>query len=399
MKIKTFAAIAFMAILSIFQFSSCTSNDVDLTQYTDNTELWPAYSNGKYGYINRKGTFVIPAQYDYASSFSCGYAMVHLNGRGMFIAPNGKLQNTPSFDYACDFWNNYAIVTANGQYGLLDKNFEYALQPIYYSISGAGRNGLVPVQLSKGDKWGYRNTQGENKIPAIHDDADPFVGDYASVQVGDCEGIINSNGEYIIQPIFYSVRPLGNNRFLFYTEHRYTDNTGIVWHEPDGCGLLDEKGQIVLNSNIYRDFCSDVQYVKWSLLPAINNSEKVGYLDKDGNVVISFQFDEAYIFNEGYACVTLNDIDMIIDEKGTIVLQLAKGEHFATGFIHNGLTLTQKNDTYYYKDIKGNVIYTWTEPTSPNAPNAPARENRNYQSLREKNRHARNPLIYYLGKE
>ena len=383
MKIKTLTAIAIMAIVSSILLTSCNSEDVDSSSYTDNTELWPAYNNGKYGYINRKGAFVIPAQYDGVSNFSCGYARVSINGRKMFIDKNGKIQNTPSFDNVYGFWNNYAIIEINDKYGLMNKNFGYVLQPIYYDMGDAGRNGLVPVNLSSGDKWGYLNTKGETKISAIYDYASMFVGDYARVRAGSKYGIINSNGEYIIQPIYDFVYPLGNNRFAFYEYNRAV------------CGLLNEKGKIIVPA-LYDWINDNVCYFKWSLLPVYNNDEKAGYIDKDGNVIIPFQFDGVAPFNEGYACVELNDIDMIIDEKGSIVLQLAKEEYFATGYIHNGLTLTMKNNTYYYKDIKGNVVYTWTE--SSNAA-APVKKLSNHKSLKKEEQHPHNPLIYYLGEK
>ena len=46
--------------------------------------------NGKWGYIDKSGTLVIPARYDDAWDFSEGLAHVNLNGRWFYIDKNGN---------------------------------------------------------------------------------------------------------------------------------------------------------------------------------------------------------------------------------------------------------------------------------------------------------------------
>lgn len=393
MKLKTFFA-AFAVVMIAAQFSSCTQNEV--TPYTDATELWPAYSSshGKCGFIDKKGTFVISPLYDEVSSFSCGYALVSLNGTEMFIDKKGKMQQTPSFDWADGFWNNYAVVSQSGKYGLLNNKFEYVIQPFYYDLGNAGSNGLLPAKMSSGDKYGYVNTKGENKIVAMYDYASEFIGDYAAVRMNDNRGIINKSGDYVIQPIYDWVYPLGNKRFVYcdYKTYNY--------------GLLKEDGQVLVPAIYdYIDY-DDTPYLGWKMLPAERN-DKYGYIDKDGNTKITFQYDRAYAFNEGYAFVKLNDRYMLIDEKGNIALTLAENEEPYSEFVHNGLIITgvYKEDSYsysettYYKDVKGNIIYTWTYNSDDDDYwRAPARKTRNAETLKDKELRT-NPLIYYLGKK
>ena len=45
--------------------------------------------NGKYGFIDKSGTLVIPCMYDYADSFHDGLAWVGLNGKDGFIDKSG----------------------------------------------------------------------------------------------------------------------------------------------------------------------------------------------------------------------------------------------------------------------------------------------------------------------
>lgn len=406
---KSFSAIiAVMAFAALFV--SCRQGE--LTPYTDGTELWPAYSNGKYGYINKKGTFVIPARYDNASSFSCGYANVELNGVKMFINKKGEIQNTPLFDYTYGFWNDYALVKLDGYYGLMNNKFEYTIQP-YYRKLGFVSNGLLPAQVSYGDKYSYITTGGDNKIATFYDYADMFVGNYALVVVGNSMGIINKSGDFVIQLTNDELYPLGNNRFLSYSFDTKT------------CRMLDENGRLV--GNALYDFIGTYssRFFDWKLIPVYQDG-RVGYIDKNGNVKIAIQYDWANNFNEGYAVVGLNDKTMVIDEKGDVVFLLAEDEEAWTdawanawiedlsgeAYVHNGLLLTEKFErdpifsynysySYYYRDVKndGKVVYSWTKKTPYRRPAAKKARNANFINDKQSINNLRNPLIYCLGEK
>ena len=45
----------------------------------------------KYGYINRKGEFIIPLQFDTARDFTDGYAVVERNGQSWVVNTTGQV--------------------------------------------------------------------------------------------------------------------------------------------------------------------------------------------------------------------------------------------------------------------------------------------------------------------
>lgn len=47
-------------------------------------------SNGKYGFVNKKGEEVVPLKYDKVESFSEGMAKVYKDGKYGFINKNGE---------------------------------------------------------------------------------------------------------------------------------------------------------------------------------------------------------------------------------------------------------------------------------------------------------------------
>ena len=45
----------------------------------------------KYGYIDRKGEFIIPLQFDTARDFTDGYAVVERNGQSWVVNTTGQV--------------------------------------------------------------------------------------------------------------------------------------------------------------------------------------------------------------------------------------------------------------------------------------------------------------------
>jgi hypothetical protein len=59
--------------------------------------------NGKYGYINKRGKFVIEPQFDEAQFFYNDFAAVKLNGKYGFIDRKGNVIVKPEYDEVLEF--------------------------------------------------------------------------------------------------------------------------------------------------------------------------------------------------------------------------------------------------------------------------------------------------------
>lgn len=353
---KKIYQIVMMALIAVFclQLTSCNLSDGN-TPYTSKTELWRAQNgSGKWGFIDRKGNFVIQAIYDDAENFSCGYALVKINGSYMFINTDGKLQNAPFFERSEGFYHNYAIVRVDGKYGILDKNLNFVVQPIYNSLSaewdGVAANGLTPFQLTSKDNYGFLNvTTGKVAIQPQYDGVVyNFVGNYAVVYKNGKMGLINAKGEYSIQPVYEMLAPMGNDVFVF-------NKSGEEY------GLMDEDGNVLVPDIYPYPVVAGVEYYTpasdWYVMG--NTSNKFGYIDRNGNVQLAFQYDFAYPFIEGYALVLLNSKWMVINKKGEIEFMLGDREEPEDIGFRNGLLFTYDNKTYRYRDTDGNVVYLW----------------------------------------
>ena len=110
-----------------------------------------------YGYIDKSGKVVIPAEYNSASSFSEGRAVVSKgssceNMKWGFVDTSGKIVIPLEYDSVSDFSEGLAVVSRKNQgTGYIDKAGE-VIVPLEYDAAYPFSEGLAWVQ--KDGKWG-----------------------------------------------------------------------------------------------------------------------------------------------------------------------------------------------------------------------------------------------------
>lgn len=352
MKKISFFAVATLAVVLM----GCSSKNTNTPEF-DTTKLWPAMQGEKYGFIDPKGNFAIPAMYDGVYNFSCGYALVYVGDAPKFIDTNNKMLTTPSMDDAYDFYNKYAKIYVDGKYGLLDNSGKATIQPFFYKLGYMGDNGLIAGRVGEDDNWGYYDKDGKVVLQPMYTSGDMFEDGAAVVVLNGKYGVIDKAGKWLISAMYDGLENLGHGLIGFYQNGKY--------------GVLNLKGETVIQP-IYKDFLFPVDN---DLIAVTMDGEKWGYIDFKGNQVLAPMYVGLTSFFEGYACVMMSEESpfTIIDTKGNVVLTLAKGEYPETG-LHNGLFLTASwneqtyEESYQYKDIKGSVVYTWTKKYDYYAP-------------------------------
>lgn len=355
MKIYSKKTLLMLAVALTSAFATSCSKDDDnggTTPVTDKTQLWPAgNADGKYGYINGNGEMVIPAQYDDADYFSCGYAVVEIGSKKYLINTEGKIQ-TADYDSYKDFYNNYSRVRKNNLYGFINKDLQVAVTPIYYSLGDVADNGLAYFKLSSSSdsKYGYINTEGKTVIEPQFEGAGSFVNGVAVIYNGSKYGAINRDGKFVINPTYDNLEPAYNNRIIFSVkdekEYTYT------------YGLLDLDGKVIASA-IYKSIRAD-KYQS-GLFLVMDSQGKYGYIDANGNTKIACKYYSASRFQNGYATVKLesDSPEMVIDTNGNVVKTFAKNESVEE--FHNGLILIENSTDRLisWVTMDGKTVYSW----------------------------------------
>ena len=345
---------AFVCALAL---SACS----EPTPQGDKTQLWPAGEKGslKWGYMDKSGKLQIKADFDGAYGFSCGWALVVEEKDPKFIDKGGKTGKAMDASEMASYYFYYNLLPfVDGKLcGLYDNKFNIAI-PADYADLNIGDNGLIAFREDGEDEMGYLNKSGKVVIEPEWHYAGGFYGGIAVVMTAkkssDGEytykyGVIDKSGKYLIEPQKNGLFNMGEGRVGF------QKSSGKV-------GMMDKNGNELGGSYDGGDefSCGLARVIK-----SLGGASKYGFVDKDGNEVISCKYAQAYHFYDDVAFVK-KDADSkweAIDKQGNSLFKLKEDEYVANAF-HNGLALVYSYDeeyniTYRYIDKTGETVYRW----------------------------------------
>lgn len=131
-----------------------------------------------YGFASVNGKdHNIPPSYCDATGFSEGLASVKLDGQWGYIDVNQKTRIAFSFDYAARFKYGHAIVHRGKFRGVIDKQGDYTVPPIYLDLQMVEIDGK-PYYLSRDSTFfaGLIDSKGEEVIPHRYTYLMPLTG-------------------------------------------------------------------------------------------------------------------------------------------------------------------------------------------------------------------------------
>ncbi len=242
--------------LAILFFTGCSTKE----------EIAIVNEKGKYGALDNNSNVVIKPVYDELSSFD--------DRKNKNIKTNHP--NVLNLHWLHNYYGDeYAIAEYNGKYGVVNKNNELVIKPIYDSISKLF-NGFSVIKLD--EKYGFLDDKFEVVQKPIFRDAREFLGNVTFVQS-------NANGKW-----------------------------GCITKDMD-LKINDEYDEVY---NLYDGFARTVKDGKW------------GYINDKCEVVVIPSYDYAYDFSKGFAKVQKNGHIAYINEKGEEITKniFTSGENF-----------------------------------------------------------------------
>ncbi len=323
---KTLSTI--LIIVAAFLFASCGNSDgIDIS-------LIPVRQGDNWGYINKKGEYIINPQFDDAEYFSDGLAKVVVKGQIGYIDKEGNFVIPAKYKAGTDFVDGLAFVVAAGEapvcvnkkgetvftlqnanrvwafseglakveleengFGFVNKKGEFVINP-QFKLASDFREGMAIVLQNDGDKFGYIDKSGKIVINPQFDFAAWFSEGLAAFENNDKIGFIDKKGKYVINPQFDRIG------LSFHEGLCMFKNKGGDW------GYIDKKGKIVIN----QQFEDAGNFHSGLAMVAIN--DRLGYISKDGKIAINPQFDRATPFIGNIAFVKSGDRWGIINKKG-----------------------------------------------------------------------------------
>lgn len=257
----------------------------------------------KYGYINKDNQMVIPARYDFAMTFSEGFAVIKNYDRYGIIDRNGKEVFPCKYIGITNMMEGrfFAFDAETELAAMFDKNMKQ-LTDFKYNEIQFYNEGFYTARI--GNQYTYLDKKGHECF-GMYEELSGFFDGYSMVKKDGKYGIINKKGK-IILPIEY------DNSGWRTMEYIFSENLAMV--EKDGkYGFVNKRGKIVIPL-IYES----AQHCTEGLI-AVEKNGVWGYIDKEGNEVGPFEYMMASYFTWGRAEVVYNNETYKINTEGQCV--------------------------------------------------------------------------------
>lgn len=301
--------------------------------------LFPYMENGLWGYKNRKGEVVIAPTLTAAHEFDESAAFAAQDGLFGIISRNGIWLVEPQWEDVLPFSENKAAVKSGSKWGYIDTQYNLVIDYLFDEAGSFSCGRALVYDSSLGDGYGYIDIQGTLAATAKWRRANDFHEDKAFVKSGSTSYIINKIGEPVAtlesdesgtgySEGFALIRAedeyfFMNSRYRQAFSETYKDalpfssSYAAVRTEDGLWGYINTSGDMKIDP-VYRDAKS---FSTTDKLAAVcdNTTGLWGYINKSGKVVIPFSFDEADMFLNGYAVVTMDETHYILDTDGNTV--------------------------------------------------------------------------------
>lgn len=244
--------------------------------------------------------------------------------------------------YGSYFSDGLASVAINGEHVYIDKTGNIILK---CDARNDFHDGLVLDAKDVGNskyKYGYLDKQGNVAIDYIYDSAYSFVDGLAPVKKDGKQYYIDTKGNIVID----------NGEGTDAPEYFFEGVKWIYNNEKGKVACIDKQGNIVI------DYIYDNAMNFSEGLCCVIKDRKFGYIDKQGNVVIDLKYNTSedgtggYMFKDGLALIYDNGKYQYLDKQGNIALV---SPYEKAGSFTEGLAWAYKDGKYGFIDKQGNV--------------------------------------------
>jgi len=233
----------------------------------------------------------------------------------------------------------------NGEYQYIDltQKGKIVINP-QFGEAHYFRDGLALVKVSgENGKWGYINKSGKFAIAPTYSMAQHFSEGVAWVQIEDQPPmLIDKNGKMLLQIDSITQTKLfagGISMISVYSQGQEL----VKFIDKNGGNVI-----VTIESETIDQFLNDSLYAFKN-----NETEKWGFRNIKGEMVISPQFDGANTFVDGMAIVKIKGKWGVIDRKGNFIIN---PQYDGLTYDINGLFIAQVGKKYGWVNKKNEIV-------------------------------------------
>ena len=356
--------------------------------------LAPVKQGGKWGYINEANEVVVDFAYDWANSFSEGYAIVGKYASVSYERYDDEaekiVRDTLEVAYLgrIDSSGNYKPLR-NTQYYLETNTYAVGTMTVYrdwfdYSRSPHYYNGWVSIWVSAEDQRVFDingeqfKTADDERYQAVSVPAEGLVcaidHDNGSVVYLDMAGNVAIEFDYTLYDAAWQVvaDPDGEDwdrvRYGKQITDGFSFNQGLALvaeytydydtqEESYLLGFIDRRGNWAIKPQFdyywVANITGECKAFNSAGLAALGKDGKRGAINKAGETVISFIYDDLQVFHEGLAAFKQGELYGYIDVDGNVAIPAIY--EAASGF-SEGIAVAYDGARAFLIDRKGNKI-------------------------------------------
>ena len=331
--------------------------------------------NGKYGIINFDGQEILPCEYDEITSLKGTKSNFIVKKDGNVGLVNEIGQTIVNTEYKNilalkeGYKSEYIIVNADNKYGIISTSGTVLIESIYNEIKYIGSSHLFAVKqdetwkiydteenkividsdykdiveaksdniviVNNDGKYGVISKTNEIKIEPQYEDLKYAFSIYYIAKKDGKYGIINSENATVIEFEYQNMLYVENGGFI---EADKTDAETVIFDNNLGqkvVGIVSEinmdKGYIkVYTNNEYKYYNFKLEEKKSADVLTSNTlflskkDGKYGYVDKSGNIIVDYIYDDGTEQNAlGFAAVKKDGVWGSIDKSGAIAKDIS----------------------------------------------------------------------------
>ncbi len=240
---------------------------------------------GRWGFINPQGEWIVPPTFEQVGDFSEGLAPIRLDGKWGYINPSGSTTIAPRFDFVYPFdqqgvarifmgnvYQSRGTIKMEGYMGLIDRQGREILSPCYQDIQPFSE-GLAA--FTQQDSVGYLNSQGQVVIPAVF-----------------AKGAAFSEGAARVTMVEQVIKPFDTPAAQALYDSLMRQMTAMTIRAGNDKAQLER----LFNSPLSQKLAALQQGRSVSYL-------RVGFINRQGEPIISLKYDWAGDFEHGLAAV------------------------------------------------------------------------------------------------
>ena len=278
-----------------------------------------------------------------SSKYDLSLIPVKSGDKWEYIDKDGKIVINPQFTFASLFHEEYALVATGGKgdsskIGYINKEGKYIINPTYKS--GTYFSEELACVVPEDGVPTYIDTKGAIKFTLKDaEKASIFSDGLACFTKLDKDGkelygFIDKTGKVKITPIYYDA-------------WSFSEELAPVKNKENKWGYINKEGTLIINFQ----FSDPGNYTDGKA--RVSDGKSWGYIDKNGKYLINPQFDDAYKFSQELAAIKQGKTWGFIDKSGKIVIN----PQFDDVWLFNeDLAAVRSSEKWGYIDKDGKYI-------------------------------------------